>query len=352
MAPAPLLPVVIRSLAGAMVLSSATPLLLLDGELIIIAASRSFCSAFGLDIAAVDGQPIATLGHGEWQAPRLRSLLTATASGGAAVDAYELDLAVDPVPRRLIVTATRLDYDDAAVRLLVAFDDVTERRLTDARQRQLVQEKAILLQELHHRVANSLQIIASVLMQSARRTASDEVRGHLADAHRRVMSVAALQRQLFEVDGDVVPLRPYFEQLCASIGASMIADPERVRIEVMVDASRVPAESSISLGLIVTELVINALRHAFPEERHGCIRIEYHVSEAGWQLSVADDGIGMGGSGVPPVPGLGTTIVNALVERLKARLVVSDAGPGTRVTIAADRPIAGEPDKVALPAAV
>lgn len=96
-------------------------------------------------------------------------------------------------------------------------------------------------------------------MQSARRVKSEEARGHLQNAHHRVMSIAALQKQLSTSKGGNVELRSYFTQLCESLGASMIVDPDRLSISVSVDESAVESDVSMSLGLIMTELVINAL---------------------------------------------------------------------------------------------
>src|SRR3546814_9951846 len=96
-------------------------------------------------------------------------------------------------------------------------------------------------------------------MQSARRVQSEEVRGHLHDAHSRVMSIASLQQQLAASSLGDVELRSYFTQLCESLSASMIHDHDRVSIAVTADGSAVHADISVSLGLIVTELVINAL---------------------------------------------------------------------------------------------
>jgi two-component sensor histidine kinase len=175
--------------------------------------------------------------------------------------------------------------------------------------------------------------MASVLMQSARRVQSDEARGHLHNAHYRVMSIAALQRQLSTSSGGHVELRTYLTQLCQSLGASMIADPDRLSIQVTVDNSAVEADVSISLGLIVTELVINALKHAFPEERTGAIVIDYRSSDHGWTLSVTDDGIGIAAGSDAPKAGLGTGIVEALVKNLNGEIQFSDASPGTAVII-------------------
>ncbi len=319
----------------AVVMSSHEPLLFLSDDLRIIAASTSFCRAFEIDPASVTGRKLAELGQGEWAMPRLQSLLTATATGSARIDAYEIDLQrPNQKTRNLVVNARTLDDGDLEhIRLLLAITDVTEMRAEARLKDDLVRDKAILLQEVQHRVANSLQIIASVLMQSARRVQSEEARGHLHDARHRIMSIAALQRQLSTSAGGSVELRAYFTQLCQSLGASMIADPERLSIKVTVDDSSIPADISISLGLIVTELVINALKHAFTDERAGMIKIDYQSSDKDWTLSISDNGIGMPVGNDAPRAGLGTGIVEALVKNLEGEITLSDASPGTVVTI-------------------
>ncbi len=265
----------------------------------------------------------------------MSNLLAATVTGGAEVDSYELDLQREGLEtRRIVVNARKLDYDDSdGIRLLLAISDVTDARAHDRQLEDLVREKAMLLQELQHRVANSLQIIASVLMQSARRTISEELRAQLHAAHHRVMSVAAVQRQLSATALGDVAIGPYLRQLCQSIGASMIPNPERLRLVVQVDEAEVTPGASVSIGLIVTELVINALKHAYPEGRSGSIRIGYAVAGADWTLSVEDDGIGMPTGEHAPKAGLGSVIVQSLAKQLQAEVAVTDAQPGTRVCI-------------------
>ena len=237
--------------------------------------------------------------------------------------------------RCLVLNAHRLDYDGAdAVRIVLAVTDVTAARLAARRQDDLVREKQILLQELQHRVANSLQIIASVLIQSARKVQSEETRTHLHDAHHRVMSIATMQKQLAVSRIGEVALRAYFTDLCGSIDASMIPDHNRLSLTATVDDSAVPAEVSVSLGLIVTELVINALKHAFPgRNRLGAISVDYAAQGSGWTLTVADNGIGLLRDEADAKPGLGTGIVEALSRQLDASVTITDAAPGTRVTI-------------------
>lgn len=331
-----LIPAASSSLGMALVMSSSTPLVLLDKDLMVLAASGSFCRSFGIDPAIVVGKPLFALGDGEWDIPQLRSLLGATAKGMAAIEAYEIDFRRkgDP-PKTLIIHAHVLDMPaDQALLIVMAVADETLARHAAMEKDALVREKNVLLQELNHRVANSLQIIASVLMQRVRNVQSEETRTHLRDAHNRVMSIATLQRQLAATGSAKVFLGPYFTELCASIGASMILDPALLSLTVVVDDSATTADRSVTLGLIVTELVINALKHAFPQpDQRGAIVVSYHATDNGWLLSVADDGVGFPGDHDHAQPGLGTGIVNALAAQLVADVDVRGAMPGTIVTI-------------------
>ena len=189
------------------------------------------------------------------------------------------------------------------------------------------------MQEIRHRVANSLQIIASVLMQNARSAQSDEARDHLRDAHARVMSISDLQQQLAGATAGTVELRAYLTKLCATIAASMIPDPAKLALVVVAEEATVDAGVSVSLGLVVTELVINALKHAFPGEKSGKITVDYQTEGAMWTLSVADNGVGMPKNPPEDASGLGTSIVQALARQLKARVDLDDMDPGTKVSI-------------------
>ncbi len=270
---------------------------------------------------------------GEWNVPQLENLLISTASGHSAIDAYEMDLVKSgQPPRRLVINAQKLDHSDPArIRLLLTIVDVTDVRIAEKLKDDLLREKAILLQESQHRVANSLQIIASVLMQSARRTQSEEAKVNLHDAHQRIMSVAQLQQHLATSRLGEVNLRTYFTDLCRSIGASMIRDHNQISLNVSVDDSVSSGDASISLGLIVTELVINALKHAFPGDRIGTIKVDYGSNGKDWELSVTDDGTGLTAS--DGQAGLGTNIVEALAKSLDAEVTTSNESPGLKVSI-------------------
>lgn len=333
------------ALAMAMVAASVAPLVLVDGELKVIAASNSFGRAFDIDADTIAGRLLTELGTGEWRVPQLQMLLETTADGIAAIDAYEMDLKRPGLPdRRLVINVQKLDYGDPEkLRLLVAIADVTDARLATkkdqdqlranaARNDELAAENEALMQEIRHRVANSLQIIASVLMQSARAAQSEEARDHLRNAHARVMSIADLQQQLAGATTGTVELRAYLTKLCATISASMIPDPGKLGLEVVAEEVIVDAGVSISIGLVVTELVINALKHAFPNDAGGRITVDYQTEGPMWTLSVADTGIGMPKDNSAS-SGLGTSIIQALARQLKARVDVDDMNPGTKVSI-------------------
>jgi two-component sensor histidine kinase len=334
--PMPLPNETVTSLATALVKSSRAPLLLLDDDVVVIDASTSFCNTFNLDPLTIANRRLADLGAGEWNVPQLNSLLLATIAGAAEIDAYEMDLVREgKATCRLILSVHKLDYFDTGnVRVVLAATDVTPTRLAEKQKDDLVREKQVLLQELQHRVANSLQIIASVLMQSARRVQSEETRLHLHDAHSRVMSIAMLQKQLAVTQLKSVELRTYFADLCRSISASMIDDRKRLTLEAIVDDTTTNSDVSVSMGLIVTELVINAIKHAFPNQTTGGkITVSFTTDKGAWLLSVSDNGAGMPVGKKRGKPGLGTGIVEALSKQLDATLTVLDANPGTRVEI-------------------
>lgn len=322
------------SLTLAIVASSPAPLLLLDSQLVIVAASTSFCTAFGVDPTQLSGKPLFGLEEGGWDNPLLRSLMTETLSGDGTPGARELDLHRPGQPvRHLIVQARRLAYLDLdQMRILVAVSDVTASRADATLKDDTIHRLHVLLQEVRHRVANSLQIIASVLLRNARTSTSEETRNHLQNAHNRVMSVAALERLLSTSEDGEIEVHAYFTRLCKNISASMIGEANQVSLVVEGGAGVVEARVAVSLGLIVTELVINALKYAFPDGRPGKITVDYTFHGPNWVLCVKDDGVGMPLS-APTRTGLGTSIVAALAAQLDASVEMTPQHPGAQVSI-------------------
>jgi chemotaxis protein methyltransferase CheR len=190
---------------------------------------------------------------------------------------------------------------------------------------------------MSHRVANSLQIIASILLMKARNVQSDETRQHLEDAHRRVMSVASVQQHLqASGKGERVEVGSYLSKLCATLAASMIGDNRRITVNVVAGDGTTTSSQAVSLGLIVTELLVNAVKYAFPDEAaEGHVIVGYEAHGSDWKLSVSDNGAGM-----PPqspndiVSGLGTSLIKALAQQLHAQVDIATAPrKGTTVSV-------------------
>jgi chemotaxis protein methyltransferase CheR len=132
--------------------------------------------------------------------------------------------------------------------------------------------------------------------------------------------------------GDRIEIGPYLAKLCDSLAKSMIGDRRPLALTVEAGAGTADSSAAVSIGLIITELVINALKHAFPPGRQGEILVRYEADGDDWRLSVSDNGTGQD-LHERAHPGLGTSIVEALARQLYARVEVSSGLQGTIVTI-------------------
>ena len=327
-----------RALAQAIVDTIREPLLVLDKELRVVAASRSFFTVFNLRRQDVQGLQIYALSKGQWDIPELRMLLERILPQNTVMDGYEVARDFAGLGRRTMLLNARTVFHEgeAGHLILLAIEDVTEERAARHAMEELLQQKDILLQEVQHRVANSLQIIASILLLKARTVLSEETRLHLQDAHNRVMSVAAVQKQLqATARGESITVGPYLTRLCETLAQSMIGDSRPITLKVQAEIGETSSSSAVSIGLIVLELVINSLKHAFAhEEQDGRIVVAYQVAGEAWRLSVSDNG----GGKTPDImtdakPGLGTSIVEALANQLGARVETASGKRGTQVSI-------------------
>jgi chemotaxis protein methyltransferase CheR len=185
-------------------------------------------------------------------------------------------------------------------------------------------------------VANSLQIIASIISMKAKKVTSDEARRHLEETRDRVISVAAVQKYLrASTIAESVALIPYLSNICKAISGAMISDDRAISIEVRGQGSNVDRPTAESLGFLVVELVFNSLKHAFIDvAKGGLIVVTFDVIGAEWTLSVSDNGGGKQKRAIVAQGGLGTGIVAALAHQLNARVVTKSGPEGTSVSIA------------------
>jgi chemotaxis protein methyltransferase CheR len=325
------------------------PFLILDEDIRVLSASRAFYDVFQVDAADTQRRSLFALGDGQWNIPALRHLLETIIPDRVAMDGFEVAHDFPGLGKRImLLNARKVVYEDSpAATILLAFRDVTASRLIEsekaallAETQMLVEQKQMLIEEMRHRVANSLQIIASILLLKARAVASEETREHLKDAHLRVMSVATVQHHLHTEDGVTrIDVGGYLTKLCAGLTSSMISESKPIVIEVRADADMTESATAVSLGLIVTELVINAIKYAFPAGKAGArISVSYECNDDDWKLSVIDNGIGQSAAAFAPgKTGLGTTIIKALAKQLGAIVEIDGGGTGLRVIVSRAR---------------
>jgi two-component sensor histidine kinase len=326
------------ALAQSIVDTVREPVIVLDKELRVIAASRSFYSAFNVKPEETQGKLLYALGDGQWDIPKLRMLLDKIIPEHGVIEDYEVEHEFPGLGHRTMrLNARQSFYEGGAdTTILLGIEDVTERRALERQKDELLKQKDMLLNEIQHRIANSLQIIAGIILMKANTVSSEETRLLLQDTHDRVISIATVQQQL-NASGIVGPIEmvPYLTRLGDALAVSMIASDRPVTLKVSGTGGSLSSRQAESLGLITTELVMNALKHAFPsEDMTGRINIAYDIDGTNWKLSVADNGIGKpDGVFAQPKNGLGTGIIKALAQELDAR-VETLAGPeGTIVSI-------------------
>jgi two-component sensor histidine kinase len=327
-----------RLIAQGIVDTIREPLLVLDRELRLVAASRAFCTTFMLDIDDILGEPVYELGNGEWNIPQLQLLLGQIIPEQRALENYEVEHEFRSLGRRrMLFNAREVFYKGASpADIFLSIEDVTGKRRLERDNAELLRQKDILLDEIHHRVTNSLQIIASIVSMKARKVVSNEARRHLEETHDRIVSVAAVQRLLHTSTlGDSIALIPYLSALCDAISRSMIGDHQAISLEVRGNGGNADRRKAESFGLIVAELVINSLKHAFGDVgRDGHIVVTCDAAETEWMLSVSDNGKGNEKHLGSAEGGLGTGIVAALARQLNAEIVTESGPEGMSVSIA------------------
>lgn len=311
------------------------PLIVLNADLCVVAASRSFYRKFGYKKRDTEHTYFYKLGEGQWDIPQLRSLLTKVISEGVKVEGFEVERTFTSIGRRIfLVRAHPILSSDGIHTMLVSLMDITKQREVEEQKNQLMRQKDTLLQEMRHRIANSLQLIASVILLKAETVKSEESRLHLQDAHDRIVSIATIQRNLDPTGShDLVPVTHYLTKLCRSLAKSMIGGRKPISLVVRGGDAVAAPDETISLGLITTELVMNALKHAFPNGE-GSILVTYDTNDREWMLKIADDGVGITpGSRPEKEGGLGTNIVNSIAKQIKARIHQETSSKGTTISI-------------------
>ncbi|HUI71951.1 MAG TPA: PAS domain-containing protein [Spirochaetia bacterium] len=209
--------------------------------------------------------------------------------------------------------------------------DITERKRAEEALKASLKEKDLLLKEVHHRVKNNLQIVCSLInLERHREEGSSATSRALRDVESRVRSMALVHEVLYESGNfALIKFSSYLEKLCQTLLVAYATDHDQIQLKVCVEEASLALVKAIPCGLIVNELVVNSLKHAFPEGRRGTITIEMSKGEEGVvSLAVRDDGIGISESleELRQKKTLGLSIVESLVRQLSGTLDVQSHG--------------------------
>jgi two-component sensor histidine kinase len=196
----------------------------------------------------------------------------------------------------------------------------------------LAAEREVLLREVNHRVGNSLQIIASLLHLQASSSPQDDVKAALTNAMGRVAAVAQVHRRLYtSQDLKSVLLNQYLDSLLEDLRRS--AEGNRMsRLTLHADTVDIDPDRAVAIGIIVNELVMNAVKYAYPDGA-GPIHVELHAVGDDLELSISDDGVGLNVKTDPRSTGMGQRIVSAMAAKLEASVERDPAHSGTRVVV-------------------
>ncbi len=236
----------------------------------------------------------------------------------------------------LDVTISPVKGDGGEVKnAVIQLVDITERARAEEALRASLKEKEVLLREIHHRVKNNMQVISSLLNLQGAQVADPKIRDAFKESQIRIRSMALVHEKLYG-SGDLshIDFAAYLRKLYIHLGQAFAVASDRIGVRFDLEEISLDINSAIPCGLIATELIANAMKHAFPEERRGTIGVALNRVEGGRiRMTVSDDGVGF-----PPqidfrmTDSLGMQIVNLLSQQIEGRIELC-AGPGTSFSI-------------------
>lgn len=226
---------------------------------------------------------------------------------------YTFDTFYPPMQKYIHITV----FSPAKGQFATVFQDITERKLASERILQELEEKKVLLREIHHRVKNNLQVILSFIRLRISKTHQHTVKKELTELENRIHAMARAQELLYESrDFLNLGMKQYLTDVLNHL---LYSEPDlagRVNFTIQFEDVHVPIDTAIALGHILTELVSNIFQHAFPENRTGDVRIHLTSTQDGVLLEVEDNGVGIPpGTTLEDIAGTGLEIVRGYVYR-------------------------------------
>src|SRR3984893_15683844 len=268
-------------------------ILVLEPDLTIRFANRSFCQTFAVAPEDTVGRRLYEIGNGQWDIPKLRTSLETIIAGRKTIEAFEVEYVFPSIGRRIMMLNARKVYrpGNKIRQILLAIEDVTDRTRLQREHATAHQRIDMLLQELTHRVKNSLQFIAAMVMIEARSHKSGEGRAALGRVSNRITALGQLYSKLSKADTvESVDAAVYLNELCRDLIASVHKEGDTsITLKTDIENELFQTDRAILIGLIVNELVTNALKYAFPGDATGTVTVMLKRAHGEVSLTVADD---------------------------------------------------------------
>jgi PAS domain S-box-containing protein len=310
-------------------------LLVLEPDLTIRFANRAFCDKFSVVPEHTVGRKLYELGNEEWDIPRLRSALETIISGERIFEGFEVEQFFPSIGQRVMCLNARKVYrpGNKIQLILLAIEDVTERVRLE-REHAIVSERiGVLLQELTHRIKNSLQIIVSMVSLEAHNQKSGEGKAALERVSHRIAALGRLYSMLGEANSvEAVDATSYLEALCRDLIESVQKEyGTSIALKTDIESESLPVDRAVPLGLIVNELVTNAVKYAFSGETRGTVAVTLKRIPGALRLTVSDDGKGADPQRADS--GLGGRLVDTFARQLGGKVERESGLHGTTVRL-------------------
>lgn len=226
------------------------------------------------------------------------------------------------------------DAGGKPLRMIGINRDISKRKFEEIKSQASLREKEMLLKEIHHRVKNNLQVISSMLSMQARNVGDETVLSVLRESQNRVRAMAAVHSMLYKSNNFAeINFGVYIQDMAKQLFSSYNINPEVISLSISVENVLLSIETAIPCGLIINELISNALKHAFPDNKTGEIKIELSQGNSEIRIIFEDNGVGFPENvDFKKADTLGLDLINLLVEQLEGTIELHRNG-GTRYMI-------------------
>ncbi|MCX5814129.1 MAG: ATP-binding protein [Proteobacteria bacterium] len=299
------------------------PLLVLSSDLKILTANHSFYDTFKTTPEETIGNFIYDLGNRQWDIPKLRIPFEEILPHDTMFNGYEVEHDFLDIGRKIILLNTRQVFQEniGSYIILLTMEDITDRKLAEDQIKALLTEKELLLREVHHRIKNNMNVVVSLLSLQANLLQDPSAISALDDSQNRVRSMMVLYDKLYRsADFRELSAKEYLTSLIDEIVANF-PNHEPVAVEKHIDDFILDAKTLSPIGMILNELLTNAMKYAFIGRDNRVIGVSLSIKDNHATLIVQDNGIGI------PEPidmatttGFGMQLVNILAEQLEGTI--------------------------------